>query len=332
MIFQLARLVAAVSLGLASICAAQSTRQELAAMAASHGGVIKLNSQTFDAITAAGRDWSVVVELTATSGTQVQCPPCLQFAPNFEAVAKAWRKVPKDKRDQHFFARLNFADGQDIFRRLGLTSAPFVNFYPAAKGPLVDAHPNTNSWTYDFSRNGFDTGALAEQLSPHTPVPIPYTPPLNWSLIGSVAVSVVSVVAAYLLFGNVIIAFLSSRWIWGIGSLALIVTMLSGFMFVRIRHSPYAGSVRGHNGQPMVSHIAGGYQNQYGAEVQIIGGLYGMLAISQVALMVFAPRLPSAGRQRAAVYIWLAVFWILFSVLVATFKQKHQGYPFKLLL
>ncbi len=49
--------------------------------------------------------------------------------------------------------------------------------------------------------------------------------------------------------------------------------MLGGFMFVRIRASPYAGQVRGQNGQITPSYIAAGYQNQYGAETQLIAGI-----------------------------------------------------------
>lgn len=330
MISSVLKSLAVLSLGLLSV-SAQSTAEDFATLAASHGGVIKLNSKTYDAITAPERDWSVVIELTAL-GTQVSCPPCLEFAPNFEEVAKAWKKVPKAKRDQHFFARLDFNNGQDIFRRLGLNSAPFVNFHPATTGPLVKDHPSTQTWTYDFASNSFDAETFAQILSPHTPVRVPYSKPLNYALICSAVGAVLSLFAAYWLFGNIILAFLSSRWIWGVGSLALIITMLSGFMFCRIRHAPYAGQGRGPNGQAVLNHIAGGYQNQYGAEVQIIGGLYTILAASQIALIVLVPNLPGSMRQRSAIYIWTAVFWLLFSVLVAIFKQKHSGYPFKLLL
>lgn len=102
---------------------------------------------------------------------------------------------------------------------------------------------------------------------------IPYTAPLNYALIGGAIGTVFALFIGYYVFGDIILAFLSSRWIWGIGSLALIITMLSGFMFVRIRHSPYGGQARGPNGKPTVQHVAAGYQNQYGAEVQIIGAI-----------------------------------------------------------
>jgi oligosaccharyltransferase complex subunit gamma len=73
----LGRLAAVLTLSFASLCGAQSTREEFAALAAAHGGTIKLNSQTYDAITSPDRDWSVAIELTATVGTQVACAPCM---------------------------------------------------------------------------------------------------------------------------------------------------------------------------------------------------------------------------------------------------------------
>ncbi|KAG8884694.1 oligosaccharyl transferase subunit ost3/OST6, partial [Tulasnella sp. 403] len=107
--------------GLAVLClrsfvSAETTREQFVSLAASHGGVIKLNSKTFDAITASNRDWSVAVQLTAL-GPQMKCEPCSIFKPNYDAVAQAWRKVPKEKRDYHFFATLDFSEGQEVFRR-----------------------------------------------------------------------------------------------------------------------------------------------------------------------------------------------------------------------
>ncbi|KAG8887131.1 oligosaccharyl transferase subunit ost3/OST6, partial [Tulasnella sp. 403] len=180
-------------------------------------------------------------------------------------------------------------------------------------------------WVYDFNHNSFDADIFAQRLSGHTPVPIPYSPPPNYALIGTVAAISFSTVLAYVLFGSYIAAVLTSRWVWGAGSLGFIVVMLAGFMFVRIRSSPYFQMVRGPGGAPTLSYIAGGYQNQLGAETHIIGGLYAVLAISQIMILQYAPRVPSHMRQRAAVWIWLSVSWILFSVLVAVFRMKHPG-------
>jgi len=41
-----------------------------------------------------------------------------EFDPSWLAVAKAWSKVPKSQRDSHFFATLDFDDGQTVFQRV----------------------------------------------------------------------------------------------------------------------------------------------------------------------------------------------------------------------
>ncbi len=44
---------------------------------------------------------------------------CREFDPSWVAVAKAWSKVPPSERDSHFFATIDFDDGQMIFQRVG---------------------------------------------------------------------------------------------------------------------------------------------------------------------------------------------------------------------
>ena len=41
---------------------------------------------------------------------------CRDFHPTFKAAGKAWSKVPAAERDTHFFASIDFEDGQDVFR------------------------------------------------------------------------------------------------------------------------------------------------------------------------------------------------------------------------
>jgi hypothetical protein len=46
------------------------------------------------------------------------------------------------------FLRLTF---DSIRFQLGLNSAPFVMFYPAQKGPILETKPNKDMWSYDFN-------------------------------------------------------------------------------------------------------------------------------------------------------------------------------------
>ena len=50
---------------------------------------------------------------------------CREFDPSFHAVSKAWKSVPKAERDKHFFASLDFADGEKIFRRVRICSTNY---------------------------------------------------------------------------------------------------------------------------------------------------------------------------------------------------------------
>lgn len=114
-------------LALATDWAAQS--------ASARDGVVTLNSASYADLTSPDRDYGVTVVLTALPA-QFKCAPCHDFDPIFRTVARSWRKkAPKDVRDQHVFAELDFSNGQDVFQRLGLTSAPTVYYFPPAAGP-----------------------------------------------------------------------------------------------------------------------------------------------------------------------------------------------------
>jgi oligosaccharyltransferase complex subunit gamma len=53
-----------------------------------------------------------------------------------------------------------------------------------------------------------------------------------------------------------------SRWSWAIVTIVTSLVMTSGYMFTRIRGSPFTGG----DG----NWIAGGFQNQYGQEVSVV--------------------------------------------------------------
>jgi hypothetical protein len=136
-------------------------------------------------------------------------------------------------------------------------SAPVVNVYPAVEGPRKPASGKTEPFKYDFS-NGFDPAPLAEQLSNHTPVPIPYRAPINWAWWGSFGVMTL----LSLLSIRFVLPVLKGRLVWILLTVIPSIIFTGGFMFTQIRGSPWEMP----NGQWM----AAGYSNQYGKEVQMI--------------------------------------------------------------
>ena len=136
-------------------------------------------------------------------------------------------------------------------------SAPIVSVYPATEGPRKPANGRTDPAKYDFS-NGFDPAPLAEQLSHHTPIPIPYRAPINWGKIGTTAFFV----ATFMLFVRFFKSVLAGRMVWIIMTIVPSLAFMGGLMFVQIRGSPWEMQ----NGQWM----AQGFSNQLGKEVQMI--------------------------------------------------------------
>lgn len=196
-------------------------------------------------------------------------------------------------------------------------SAPVVHVYPATEGPNAKTTRN-DPFKYDFS-NGFEARPLAEQLSSHTPIPIPYKDPINWARV----TSFISLIPIVTLIFRFIRPVLQNRWVWAANTILFSTIMTSGYMFTRIRGTPYVA--------PDGSWLAAGFQTQYGQEVHVVSLLYGVLAGSFVMLILLVPQQSSPSRQRTQIYIWTALNFIMFSVLVSIFRVKNRGYPFKLM-
>ena len=178
--------------------------------------------------------------------------------------------------------------------------------------------------------SGYDPAPLAEQLSQHTPVPIPYKPPVDWSKWAVFAASSVLLHATLRFISPI----LQSRLTWAIGTVVTTLVMTSGYMFVRIRGAPYSGS----NGQ----WIAAGYQNQYGQETQVVSLMCmylllvswfhsnqttsdGLLGAAFLMLTMVVPYQTSPKRQQAQIWLWTVVIFVMFSVLVSLFRVKNHG-------
>lgn len=106
-------------------------------------GVIKLDTESYEQLLSSDRDYSVSVVLTALPA-QFKCQPCQsvtsstlysfngcrlrgkaaddaadsEFDPHFHRVAGSWKRQPQHIRDQHFFAQLDFSDGQPVYQKV----------------------------------------------------------------------------------------------------------------------------------------------------------------------------------------------------------------------
>jgi len=213
--------------------------------------------------------------------------------------------------------------------QLNFMSAPVVSVYPAAEGPRRPASGRTDPAKYDFS-SGFDPAPLAEQLSQHTPIPIPYRAPINWGKIGTT----LFFAATFLLFGRFCKPVLTGRLVWIIMTVVPSLAFMGGLMFVQIRGSPWQMP----NGQWM----AQGFSNQLGKEVQMVAIICkahafpslpcntdhdssdGSLAGAFLALILVTPYV-SPARQRVQIYTLVLIIAFIYSSLLSLFRFKNRG-------
>lgn len=121
--------------------------------ARSSNGIITVDTAGYDALLKGEngeRDYGFTIVMTAMK-PEFKCKPCHDFEPVYQTVAHSWRKVKDPKRDTHFFAELDFANGQEVFQRLGLQSAPTVYYYPPTKGSLKTV-ATKGQQNYDLNR------------------------------------------------------------------------------------------------------------------------------------------------------------------------------------
>ncbi|GJC85294.1 OST3 OST6 family protein [Colletotrichum tofieldiae] len=123
-----------------------------------------------------------------------------------------------------------------------------------------------------------------------------------------------------------ILPIIQNRNLWAAISLIAILLFTSGHMFNHIRKVPYVAG----DGRGGISYFAGGFQNQFGLETQIVAAIYGVLAFCAISLTVKVPRIGDNKRQQVAVLAWGGVLFLMYSFLLSVFRIKNGGYPFSL--
>ncbi|KAH8887771.1 hypothetical protein GQ53DRAFT_749464 [Thozetella sp. PMI_491] len=286
---------------------------------------VKLDDSSYKSLTASPRNYSVAVLLTALE-SRYGCVLCNEFQPEWDLLSRSWIKGDKTGDSRLVFGTLDFADGRDIFMSLNLQTAPVLLFFNPTTGPHAVSSPEPIR--YDFT-NGPQT---AEQVHswftrhlpgrPHPPV----KRPIDW-LKWFTSLTILSGGAtAIFVAWPYVLPIIQNRNIWAAGSLIAILLFISGHMFNHIRKVPYVAG----DGRGGVSYFAGGFQNQYGMETQLIAAIYGFLSFAIISLAVKVPRIAEPKTQGILVLVWAGALFFMYSFLLSIFRVKNGGYPFSL--
>ena len=148
------------------------------------------------------------------------------------------------------------------------TPSPFVLiFLPGSLPPYKTIARSRKTLSMTFYRKP-SADSLHAWLSRHLPDgPKPsINRPLNYVRIVSVTTAVLGVITFLAVAAPYIIPIIQNRNLWAALSIIAILLFTSGHMFNHIRKVPYVAA----DGKGGISYFAGGFQNQFGLETQIV--------------------------------------------------------------
>ncbi|KAF2755797.1 hypothetical protein EJ05DRAFT_116365 [Pseudovirgaria hyperparasitica] len=284
---------------------------------------LKLDDKLYNKLTAAPRDYAVAILLTALP-SQFGCQLCQEFQPEWDLLAKSWNKGDKEGESRLLFGTLDFLNGKPVFQSLMLQTAPVLLLFHPTTGPnaKVENSPTRYDFTQGLVTAEFLQSFIARHLpdGPHPPV----NRPVNWVKIVSTTVAVLGGISAIYVAAPYITPVIQNRNLWAAVSIIAVLLFTSGHMFNHIRKVPYFTG----NGRGGATYFAGGFQNQFGIETQIVAAIYGILSFATISIALKVPRITDPRLQQASVFIWSGVMFAMYSFLLSIFRIKNGGYPF----
>lgn len=93
--------------------------------------------------------------------------------------------------------------------------------------------------------------------------------PFNWLKFVSVTTAIAGTITFLTVAAPYLVPIIQNRNLWAAVSLIAVLLFTSGHMFNHIRKVPYVSG----DGKGGISYFAGGFQNQYGLETQIVAAM-----------------------------------------------------------
>ncbi|KAI9818298.1 MAG: oligosaccharyl transferase subunit ost3/OST6 [Thelocarpon impressellum] len=286
-------------------------------------GPLKLDEASYDELLAGPRNYSAAVLLTARED-RFGCALCREFQPEWELLGKSWVRGDRAGESRVVFGTLDFIDGKGPFQKLQLQTVPILAVFPPTVGPHAKPGAEPYRWSFtDGQGNGEKVHGWVARHIPDGPHP-PIVRPVNYLRIVAVTTAVLGAVTLFSVAAPYVLPIVQNRNLWAAITMISVLLFTSGHMYNHIRKVPYVAG----DGKNGIAYFAGGFQNQYGLETQIVAAMYGILAFATISLALKVPRMTDPRTQQVAVFVWGAVLLGMYSFLLSVFRMKNGGYPF----
>ncbi|KAG1297294.1 hypothetical protein G6F60_004365 [Rhizopus arrhizus] len=255
-------------------------------------GLIKLNTSSFNQFTGGKRNYGFVAFLTALN-PEFNCKPCHELEPEVILIAKTYQK--RKDNTNIFFGYLDFDDGEEIYHKLGLVSAPNVLYFPPQK-----AGESKQFFKYDITKNGFLAENLARFLSEQTGYSVRVNRPINYHVLaGQVALGIGILVSLKLIYRN-----FYQTTTWATVSILVVLATTSGHMWNHIRGPDYIKRTP----SGAIDYVVDNVSSQIGIETLIVAIIYGSLGLSLFSLIKIIPQFEGKHQQNFGVFLcWLSL-------------------------
>ncbi|KAI5956349.1 OST3 [Candida jiufengensis] len=295
--------------------------------------LLPLNDENFENILNGKRDYHIIAFLTSES-SQINCVLCREIAPEFEIIADSWFKDHPDgietkeegKKSQPkniYFFKSEFTESKKLFSMLQLNNIPKIFYFNPTDSKAANNFIREKQ-EYQFFQGDHKSLMLnwiqdltGQKINLH--IPINQTKLVVHILVGFFTMFFIKRYRKYFFIA------LSSKITWSIISLIVVLLFTTGYMFNKIRGSPYL--IEHPDGR--TEYFLPGQQSQLGIETQIMSFLYGILSILVVVLIKRAPEIKNQSVNLVAVVVVSSLIFILFSLLLSIFGLKGIGFPYR---
>ena len=319
-----------------------TNEQLLRTVKSSKRKILPLNDENFENILNGKRDYHIIAFFTSEA-PQINCVLCKDIAPEYELVAQSWfqdhpngiieAEEEENQNDEEglvkaplknvYFFKSEFVESRKLFSLFQLNNIPKIFYFK----PTEALGPNNflkERQEYQFFQ-GDQKSLMMSWLQELTGHKFNVYIPINRTkLFLNIFVGFTGTLLAKRFrkqIGNVLL----SKIAWVVFSLVAVLLFTTGFMFNKIRLTPYV--IEHPDGR--TEYFMPGQQTQLGVETQIMSFVYGLLSILVIVLIKRAPEIKTPSVNLVLVVIVSALIFALFSFLLSIFGLKAGGFPYR---
>lgn len=284
--------------------------------------IIRLNGEKFRKYVgkdSVPRNYSFIVVMTALS-PQRACQICRQAYDEFLITANSYQISPHGQSKRLYFGLVDYDEGSDVFNSLNINSAPcFLYFNEKGNYQTPDE--------LNIQRLGYGSDVITRWIAEKTGMQIKIIRPPN--LFVPIVLGLFCLVLTGILYmSRNSLTLIFNRNIWAMSAVALVFLMTSGQMWNHIRGAPLMQRGRGQN-----TYIHGSSSGQFVIETYMVIAINAGIALG-IVLMTDGLRSGERAdlkRKKFMARVGFGMLIVFFSLLLAIFRQKSYGYPYRLL-